>query len=106
GAVAWYKNKDLSKQPPVMLQAFHVYNDENDKLQQFIDNVCEVGKSYYVNQGQMREAYEKDMHMTIQQIKLAVLMAEKGFNASKTRINGKQEKIYNGLRLKNSGNTL
>ncbi|KAF8924262.1 hypothetical protein EDD21DRAFT_429505 [Dissophora ornata] len=35
GAVAWYENKDLSKQPPAMLRAFQEDNDENDKLQLF-----------------------------------------------------------------------
>ncbi|KAG0018035.1 hypothetical protein BGZ80_007626 [Entomortierella chlamydospora] len=81
GAVAWYRNKDLSQHPPAMLRAFQEYNDENDKLQQSIHNHCEVGVLHRVNATDFRTQYCKAMHASIMQIKLAELMHEKGFKA-------------------------
>jgi putative DNA primase/helicase len=42
GAVAWYKNKDFSTQPSLVKDAYKQYNDDNDKLQLFINECCEV----------------------------------------------------------------
>ncbi|KAF8958825.1 hypothetical protein BGZ46_001883 [Entomortierella lignicola] len=102
GAVAWYKNKDLSQQPPAMLRAFQEYNNENDKLQQFIHNNCEIGDSHQVSVSLFRDEYCRTMHTNIMQNKLAELMTEKGFKQFSPRKNGKQERTYLGLRLGSS----
>ncbi|KAF9998420.1 hypothetical protein BGZ80_000794 [Entomortierella chlamydospora] len=106
GAVAWYKNKDLSSQPPAMLAAFQEYNDENDKLQQFINMNCEMGNTFYINAGLFREEFCKTMYASILQKTLVTLMAEKRLKFGSPRINGKTEKVYHGIRLVGSENCL
>jgi len=98
GTVAWYKNKDFSSQPPLVRDAYMQYNDENDKLQQFITEFCEINPSYHVNAKSFRDELS-NYGMPIMQIKLAKLMKDRGFPAASPRINGRQEKTYRGLRL-------
>ncbi|KAF9272994.1 hypothetical protein BGZ68_001932 [Mortierella alpina] len=102
GAVAWYKDKDLSRQPPAVLQAYKAYNDENDKLQLFIDEYCEIDNLSHVNASKFRDAYCKSMQVSVLQTKLKDQMAEKGYKHAVPRINGKQEKVYSGLRLRDN----
>jgi putative DNA primase/helicase len=99
GAMAWYQNTDLSDQPDLMLQAFEVYNEENDAVKQFIDMYCQQGKSYQVNCVEFRDRLCKTTGTTIQANKLADLMANKGFILSSTRdkVRGQKIRVYNGL---------
>jgi len=99
GAVAWFKNKNLTDQPPVMKRAYQVYNDENDKLQIFIDTSCEIGKDFAINAKLFREMFSSAMQIPIMQTKLAQLMKEKKFMLTRFRINGKMERGYKGLRF-------
>ncbi|KAF9102728.1 hypothetical protein BGX27_010873 [Mortierella sp. AM989] len=85
--------------PPAMLRAFQEYNDENDKLQQFTNNHCDVGVPHSVNAADFRTQYCKIMHTSIMQTKLAELMGEKGFKTGNFRKDGKRERIYSGLCL-------
>ncbi|KAF9426826.1 hypothetical protein BGZ76_002584 [Entomortierella beljakovae] len=102
GAVSWYKNKDLRKQPAVMLRAFENYSDENDKLKIFIELFCETGpsKDYYVNTAEFREQFIKAMGLApIKQCKLADAMKIKGFKQGTPKKNGRTQRVYEGLRL-------
>ncbi|KAF8947129.1 hypothetical protein BGZ46_005635 [Entomortierella lignicola] len=94
------KHKLLNQQPPAMLRAFQEYNDENDKLQQFIRSHCEVEVLHRVNATDFRTQYCKAMHTSIMQIKLSEIMHEKGFKAAfHQKDDGKRERIYSGLSL-------
>ena len=80
GAVAWYKNKDFTSQPPLIRDAFNKYNAENDKLQQFIDTYCEIGVTYYVNASAFREELLRQQACRYYKLNLVSLWITENFH--------------------------
>ncbi|KAF9345479.1 hypothetical protein BGX26_003076 [Mortierella sp. AD094] len=99
GSVAWYMNKELRQQPPAILRAYENYNNENDKLQQFIDGYCEKGEKYQVNAALFKEEFQKKMQTIVQPKQLMASMKDKKFSYVLSRNSGKQERVYMGLQL-------
>jgi len=104
GAVKWYK-EGLGPQPASMINAFKDYRAENDKLQMFLDEKCELSppglqkneaKKYFVNAGEFRKALETHGFKYLQK-DLIEIMLKRGFKYGKSR--EVATNVYWGLRF-------
>ena len=107
GAVRWYRTKDLKRNAPEQVKAFtKKYLTSQDKLQEFIDLYCEIGRNYYLPYCDFSHAYLGFTHEDrIDSKAIAVAMENKGYNKDYRRVpNRGPNKLrgYSGLRLKDS----
>jgi phage/plasmid-associated DNA primase len=99
GAVKWSVS-GLGPQPEIIKNALNNYCSENDKLGQFIEEQCELGRDFRVNAGVFRDAFNQYTNARIQQKDLVEMMKKRGFKYVQLRTgNGKRDRIYNGLKL-------
>ncbi|KAF8982175.1 hypothetical protein BGZ46_001657 [Entomortierella lignicola] len=98
GAVKWYAG-GLGKLPECMKDAFNKYYTENDKLHEFIDELCEVSKEYRVNAGEFREAFKDFLGRNVQQKDLIEMMKRRGFQHVVAKDGKSSVKVYKGLQF-------
>ncbi|KAF9154127.1 hypothetical protein BGX21_004762 [Mortierella sp. AD011] len=94
GAVKWYAGEGLGKVPQCMQDAFSAYCLENDKLQEFIEDCCEVSPNYNINAGFFREEFMKYIGRKIQQKDLIDMMKKRGFDYIVAREGQTLAKVY------------
>ena len=98
GAVHWYA-QGLGQQPPLLKEALRGYVAENDVLQQFIQEHCEVGGCHIVNASLFRTMFMTSSGRKTSQKELQPMMHSRGFLLKTERVDGKHERIYRGLRM-------
>ena len=98
GAMEWY-NKGLGTQPPLMQECLKEYIADNDTLQQFIDECCEIKEGARVNAAAFKAEYMAVSNKKVSQKELQEAMAKRGFPFKNARNAGKIEKMYHGLCL-------
>lgn len=99
GAVKWSVS-GLGLQPEIIKNALNNYYSENDKLGLFIDEQCELGRDFHVNATLFRVAFNQYANAKIQQKDMVEMMNKRGFQYVRLRIgDGKQGRVYNGLKL-------
>ena len=78
----------------------NIYYSENDKLGQFIEEQCELGRDFHVNAGVFRDAFTQYANTRIQQKDLVEMMNKRGFQYVRLQTgDGKKGRMYNGLKL-------
>lgn len=102
GAVEWYKTKDLKKNAPMAVKAFtNKYLKNQDRLEDFINQCCEIGSTYFVPYNDFtREYQEYTMEDRINSKVIGDAMEKKGFNKKTRMINCVKYRGYEGLKLK------
>lgn len=107
GAMAWYRNGQRLPRPKEVIDATHSTLADNDRVQQFIDHCCEVGKEVCVAQTILHRAYEQWWQENIQEPGMQgpkkfgdVLCKSKGFTRDREYVGKQRVRVYKGLRLK------
>jgi P4 family phage/plasmid primase-like protien len=99
GAGKWFAS-GLGPQPESIKNALSDYYEENDRLGQFIDEQCDLGRDFHVNARVFRDAFAQYANARIQQKDLAEMMNKRGFQYVRLRTgDGKRDRIYKGLKL-------
>ena len=113
GAMAWYRNNQCLPCPKEVVDATQGTMADGDRVQQFIDQCCEIGtgEGFFVMLVQLYNAYQDWWHENIQEpsgmetkTKFGdILCKSKGFQRGddhREYIDGKQERVYRGLKIK------
>eukprot|EP00891_Asterochloris_glomerata_P005824 jgi/Astpho2/5824/fgenesh1_pg.00080_%23_73_t len=97
GAMEWYK-KGLGTQPLLMQECLKKYIADNDTLQQFIDECCEIKEGARVNAAAFKAEYMQVSNKKVSQKELQEAMAKRGFPFRNMNVAaGRKEKVYVGL---------
>jgi putative DNA primase/helicase len=103
GAMKWYQNDQVLPCPSQVRDATRTMLQENDKIQKFIDECCEIGAGFEVTVASIRLEYESwcqdggsDVVLTKNKFS-ATLTKDKGFWSGHDRTG--KSRIYKGIKL-------
>lgn len=107
GAVEWYKRKDLKKGAPEAVKAYtQKYLTSQDKIQEFIDKCCEVGKDHFFPYRDFIREYEEFTQGEKLNAKILKSMLEsKGYLYKSRMIDNVKHRGYEGIKLKEEAGT-
>lgn len=96
--------------PDVITAATHDYRAEQDPLREFIEDACIIGADLWIPAAALRKAYddwahENGLRHTLSPKAFRDTLEERGVRADRTRIMGKQTRIWRGIGL-TSPNTI
>lgn len=77
------------------------YHNDNDVLQMFINDFCEIDTHFNVNACSFRTKFNNHSNINISQDDLKELMKKKKFDYFSPYINGKRVRSYMGIKLLN-----
>lgn len=102
GAVAWYE-AGLGEQPELLKSALQRYVEENDTLQSFIEDRCEVQPSApsaktKTNASEFRREYIQASSGKVTQKILQEMMKRRGFDFKAVKVEGQCVRMFLGLR--------
>jgi len=98
GAVAWHRD-GLPPAPARVKAAFQEYKDDNDDLQKYLDESCEVGAGFEVKTVQFAEEFNKNTRKYSQK-KVSEMMKKKGFSSKQSINFPNRAMAYQGVRAR------
>lgn len=93
GSIKWYKER-LNDIPKCLIDTLNKYHNENDFIQQFIDDHCEINIKFDVNAGTFKTKINEYTKLNMSQEDIKNIMIKKKF-----KYNTKGTRRYMGLKL-------
>lgn len=98
GARKWYA-EGLPTPPAKMQIAWKRYVQDNDDLQRYLDQYCEIGEEFEVSTLHFIESFNKKMSLNWRPQKMTAEMKSKGFTACNSRRFPSRCMAFQGLRI-------